>query len=198
MPAGSVTAWPGSLPVAKVPPLLVIAVGNPSRGDDALGPLLLQRLQQWLAAGMADDAENADANDDNMGNLARSLAGRLELLEEFQLQVEHVLDLQGRQRVLVMDASVGQAAGATDAFCHCYRAVPQQDDSFFSSHALSPEALLAVWPRIAGGSPPPLEVLALQGTSFELGEPLSEQAKISLEQGWQHLLRWLQAADSCI
>ena len=25
-------------------PLLVLAVGNPSRGDDALGPLLLERL----------------------------------------------------------------------------------------------------------------------------------------------------------
>ena len=33
-------------------PLLVLAVGNPSRGDDALGPLLLERLQAdgWDAA----------------------------------------------------------------------------------------------------------------------------------------------------
>ena len=29
---------------AEVPPLLVLAWGNPSRGDDALGPLLAERL----------------------------------------------------------------------------------------------------------------------------------------------------------
>lgn len=167
---------PGISHAATLPPCLVIAVGNPSRGDDALGPLLCQRLQTWL-----DDGDDA---------LARSLAGRIELLEEFQLQVEHVLDLQGRQRVLVMDASLD-----TKAPCDCYRAVARRDESF-SSHALSPEALLAVWPHVADGEPPPLDVLALRGTAFELGAPLSDTARISLEQGWQGLLCWLQAFDS--
>jgi Ni,Fe-hydrogenase maturation factor len=31
-----------------LPPVLILACGNPSRGDDALGPLLLERLQNWL------------------------------------------------------------------------------------------------------------------------------------------------------
>jgi hydrogenase maturation protease len=70
---------------------LVLAVGNPSRGDDALGPALLERLR--------------DAGVD--------AAGDVELLTDFQLQIEHALDLQGRQAVLFVDAArPGVADGA--------------------------------------------------------------------------------------
>jgi hypothetical protein len=70
--------------------LLVIAVGNRSRGDDALGPLLLDRLERWRASG----DRGAD----------------LELLEDFQLQIEHALDLAGRRLVLFVDAGTRTAA----------------------------------------------------------------------------------------
>ena len=62
-------------------PTLVFAWGNPSRGDDALGPCFLEALEA-----MAPDAT--------------------ELLTDFQLQVEHSLDLVGRQKILFVDASV--------------------------------------------------------------------------------------------
>ena len=71
----------------KVAPLLVFGWGNPSRGDDALGPLLVEQL--------ADRAQ------------AQLPAGRLECLTDFQLQVEHALDLVGRERVLFVDAAIG-------------------------------------------------------------------------------------------
>ena len=56
-------------------PLVVFAVGNPSRGDDAIGPVICGRLAIWL--------EN------------EKLTERVELIEDFQLNVEHALDLQG-------------------------------------------------------------------------------------------------------
>jgi len=65
-------------------PVVIFAVGNPSRGDDAIGPECCARLEQWLA---------------NEG-----LAERFELIEDFQLQIEHALDLQGRQLALFIDA----------------------------------------------------------------------------------------------
>jgi hydrogenase maturation protease len=65
----------------KVAPTLVLAVGNLSRGDDAAGPLLAGRL------------------------LDTNLPG-VEVLVEFQLQVEHALDLAGRERVIFIDACV--------------------------------------------------------------------------------------------
>jgi len=66
-------------------PLLVFGWGNPSRGDDALGPLFVERLR-----GMAE----------------RAGLGGMEFLEDYQLQVEHALDLVGRVRVLFVDASL--------------------------------------------------------------------------------------------
>ena len=60
---------------------LIFGYGNPSRGDDALGPLLLERL---AADGLPD----------------------IECLTDFQLQVEHALDLEGRDLVLFIDAHV--------------------------------------------------------------------------------------------
>jgi len=68
-----------------VAPLLVFGWGNPSRGDDALGPLLVEQLAGW----------------------AQKSSGRMECLTDFQLQVEHALDLVGRERVLFVDAALG-------------------------------------------------------------------------------------------
>ncbi len=68
-----------------VAPTLVLAVGNPSCGDDAVGPMLAERL------------------------LAANLPG-VEVLVEFQLQVEHALDLQARERVIFVDACVDAEA----------------------------------------------------------------------------------------
>ena len=68
------------------PGVVVFAIGNRSRGDDAIGPLLLERLAPWLEA--------------------ESQAGGFELIDDYQLQIEHALDLVGRSRVLFVDASL--------------------------------------------------------------------------------------------
>lgn len=68
-----------------IAPVLLFAVGNESRGDDALGPLLLRRIQ-----------ENASDS--------------FECLEDFQLQIEHAADLRHRQQVVFIDADVSCAA----------------------------------------------------------------------------------------
>lgn len=132
-------------------PILILACGNPSRGDDALGPLLLDRLQGWL--------ESA------------GLAAGCELIADFQLQIEHALDLVGRRLVLFIDADrqcappfVFRQAQASSALAS------------HSTHALSPEAVLAVLPRIDHEAPPPAFVLGVRGESFVLGEGLGEAA----------------------
>ena len=70
---------------APVAPTLVFGIGNPSRGDDAIGPLMIERLEREQSAGR--------------------LSG-VDLLTDFQLQPEHALDLRGRARVLFVDASL--------------------------------------------------------------------------------------------
>ena len=92
-------------------PVLVFAWGNPSRGDDALGPLFAERVESWGLAGV-------------------------ECLTDFQLQVEHALDLQGRERVLFVDASFTAPAPFSLTPIH-----PDQDASF-TTHAMTPPAVL--------------------------------------------------------
>jgi hydrogenase maturation protease len=133
-----------------IAPFLFFAVGNESRGDDAIGPLLLRELESWLVA------------NDN--------AGQFELLEEFQLQVEHAMDMKDRQLVVFIDAAIN-----TRTPFGFYRA-QANDTPVLYSHALSPEALLKVYRQFYQQEPPAVFILGVCGESFELGEGLSEQA----------------------
>lgn len=140
-------------------PLLVFGWGNASRGDDALGPLFVQQLPRLL-----DEAQRR----------------RVELLEDYQLQVEHALDLVGRERVLFVDASVDAAAPFVAAPAVAAQVVQA------ASHALSPGELLCVYGQLNGGAAPPCTLLAIRGQRFGLGEPLSASASRHL----QAALRW--------
>jgi len=134
--------------------LVVLAWGNPSRGDDALGPEFLR-----LAAAIDVAA-----------------AHRVEFVTDFQLQPEHCTDLVGRDLALFVDASV--AAPPPFAFGSV---APARDHSF-TSHAMSPGALLAAYGDAFGLSPPPAFLLAIRGERCELGEPIGASARENLRQ----------------
>jgi len=133
-----------------IAPILIFAVGNESRGDDALGPLLLRQLESWLI---------------ETGN-----AAQFEVLEEFQLQVEHAMDMKDRQLILFIDASIN-----TRKPFSFYRA-KTSDKPVLYSHALEPEALLNVYAQFYQESPPAVFILGICGEKFELGEGLSAHA----------------------
>ena len=67
-------------------PNLIFTYGNPSRGDDALGPAMFELLEKH-------QQETTEL-------------GRVKLLTDFQLQIEHAVDLQRRESVLFIDAGV--------------------------------------------------------------------------------------------
>jgi len=133
-------------------PILVFAYGNLSRGDDAVGPLLLEHIE-----GQFDGQ-------------------KVELLCDFQLQIEHALDLENRELVLFIDASVA----CENAF-DLMELHPMKDDSY-TTHAMSPAAVLQVYQSIKKQAPPPCFLLSIQTFSFELGESISEQAQANLHQ----------------
>ena len=134
--------------------MLILAVGNPSRGDDALGPLFLERLAELRE-------QRSNWND-------------VELLTDFQLQIEHAVDLENRALALFVDASVS----CPPPF-QFTRLQPVRDTSY-TSHALSPAAVLHVYQHINHVPPPPAFQLAIRGERFELGEPLSAAAEAHL------------------
>jgi hypothetical protein len=122
--------------------VLVLGWGNPSRGDDALGPLFVERLSRELGDGAAA------------------------WLTDYQLQVEHALDLAGRRRVLFVDAST-----------RC-------------------TAPFEVFQQIGAGEPPPCTLLAIRGEHFELGQPPGDAALAHLEQALQWGRGWLGRPDA--
>ena len=134
-------------------PLLVFGWGNASRGDDALGPLCIEALR----AEFAGDP-------------------RVDFLDDYQLQVEHALDLVGRRRVLFVDASLS----AEPPFTVC--AVQARADTSISTHALSAAALLEVYEDLQGTPAPACKMLAIRGEQFELGAPPSAAARAHLAE----------------
>ena len=145
-------------------PLLVLAWGNPSRGDDALGPLLAEQLAHWARL--------------------RLPAGRLECLTDFQLQIEHALDIAGRERVLLVDAALNLATPFV------VRPVTPAPQASFTTHALTPEALLKVYCDLEHTPPPPCTLLAIRAQRFELGQAPSQQALADLALALDWAIAW--------
>jgi hydrogenase maturation protease len=152
------------------PPVVVFAVGNPSRGDDALGPEICGRLEKWLEI--------------------EGLAGGVELIEDFQLQIEHSLDLVGRELALFIDA--GDNTPAPFVFERIFPSTAVAH----TSHALAPQAVLQVFRQVEGCEPPPAYVLCIRGEKFELGEPLGEPARQHADAAFSLLERLCRNPDS--
>jgi hydrogenase maturation protease len=144
------------------PRLLVLGWGNRSRGDDALGPLCVDRLRT-VFAGRRD----------------------IEFLDDYQLMVEHALDLGGRERVLLIDASLDCAPPFETLQLRAAA------DGSLGSHSLSPQALLQVYRELHDEDPPPCTLLALRGRRFELGQPPGAEALAHLEAALQWAIGWL-------
>ena len=132
-------------------PVLIFGYGNLSRGDDALGPLLLEGIR---------DKVDTDC---------------IEILTDFQLQIEHTLDLENRKLVLFIDASVSYKTAFN------FFQLKASKDNSYTTHAMSPSAILQVYQSIKKQSPPPCFLLSIQGINFELGEPLSLLAEDNLQ-----------------
>lgn len=147
-------------------PTVVFAVGNPSRGDDAIGPLLCERLAAWLAE--------------------QNLTEQVELIEDFQLNIEHALDLIGRQQAVFVDAGENTPAPFT------FERIRPAAIPSHSTHALPPQAVLQVYRQTEGSEPPPSFVLCVHGECFELGERLSPAAEACLAAGVVFLQGWLR------
>lgn len=131
-------------------PVLVFAIGNESRGDDALAPLLLRRLQ----------TEGIE---------------QVELIEDYQLQVEHITDLVERSAVLFVDADMSCTAPFH------FSGINAAHDNSYTSHAMSPAALLHAYRQVYEKDAPPAFLLRIRGYDFELGNPLTDKASANLE-----------------
>jgi len=149
-------------------PVLVLAVGNASRGDDAIGPLLAERLEAAIAMG--------------------TVGPQVEVCCDAQLMVEHALDVVGRRAVIFVDAAAsdpGRVAWAP--------VVPARGGLAVTTHSCSPGQLLRLVEGTLGEAPPPSWLLSVGGHAFELGEPLHDETARALEVAWRRLVVELRA-----
>lgn len=146
---------------------LILAWGNRSRGDDALGPLLLDRLNDRI----------------DPGKMAQR---SLECLEEFQLQLENVVDLEGRERVLFVDADPHLSAEY-----HVERVEPSDLVMSYTSHQMDPANLLSLYQQMYGAPLPTCWLLAIRATQFDLGAALTPQAYQALPKALDWVLKWI-------
>jgi hydrogenase maturation protease len=147
----------------NLPRTLIFTWGNPSRGDDAIGP----EIYNHLIANLPDGVD---------------------LLTDFQLQIEHITDLEGRDRIIFVDASV-----SAEAPFEYQRIYPEEDNSY-TTHAMSPQALLSVYRKVNGEEPPEAWLLSVRGYEFGLGKELSGQANDNIKKALLTLSRDLNTA----
>ncbi len=146
-------------------PILVFGWGNPSRGDDALGPSFVEQASALaLPEGVPE----------------------IEWLTDYQLQIEHALDLAGRSRVLFVDASLDCAAPFE------VRPLRSATERQLTTHAMSPEAVMQVYERLNGHDAPPCTMLAIRAEQFELGAAIGDSAQAHLDRALDWFTHWLR------
>lgn len=143
-------------------PVLILTWGNPSRGDDALGPALYEMLvKHKLESGELEEVD---------------------LFTDFQLQIEHAVDLEQREYVLFVDA------GLTCAKPFEMQKLRAQRDDSYTTHAMSPAAVLSVYEQVNQKTAPSAYLMTIRAYKFGLGQDMSQQAGANLQLAFRHIL----------
>ena len=152
--------------------VLVLGYGNPYRGDDGLGPLLAERVAQWLVS---------------LGEAAELWVGQ-------QLLPELAEELVNHDVAIFCDAS---AVPLEDGFLLEELDI-SSDPEGLTLHSVSPQWLLGLAQSLAGRMPKAC-LLSVEGESFDFREGLTprceERAKAALQrfQIW-----WKNGNDSAV
>ena len=139
-------------------PGLVIGCGNPGRGDDGIGPRLVELLEEraWQGAATVD------------------------LVAAFQLAPEHAADVAAHAWVVFADAAVDGPAPFD------VRPVRASAAAAFSTHVMEPGAVMAL--AAAGfNSGAAAWLLSVRGDRFGAGGTLSRRAAVNLEAALEWL-----------
>lgn len=140
--------------------VLLIGFGNPGRLDDGLGPALAAAIERLRLPGVTVDAD-------------------------YQLSVEDAAEVAKHQVVVLADAD---AAGPEPFSVR--RLEPAPDTLSFSTHSVSPGAVLAL-ARELFGAEPEAWLVGIRGYEFnEFGERLSGRAQANLDAA----VAWVAAA----
>jgi hydrogenase maturation protease len=145
-------------------PLLIYGYGNPGRQDDGLGVALVEQLEAWAQA--------------------ESIVG-LVFDTNYQLNAEDALGVAGSRAVVFVDA----AREGTEPFA--FHPLEPRGEISFSTHAMSPESVLALAAELYGARPPAW-ILAIRGHAWEPNEPPTAAALANLAAACEFLQTWFR------
>ncbi len=140
-------------------PLLIYGYGNPGRQDDGIGVALVEELEAWAKA--------------------EGLPG-LAFDTNYQLNAEDALAVAGARAVLFVDA----AREGPEPFE--FKRLTPRGEIAFSTHAMSPESVLALAAELYDARPPAW-ILAIRGYSWEPSETPTEAARSNLAAARFHV-----------
>lgn len=149
--------------------VLILGYGNPARGDDGLGPALIERLDALALK-------------------------NLETRVDYQLCVEDAMDIGDFEQVIFVDASLDVAP----PYQHCAlpeTLTPKTLDT----HSISPEALIHLARTLFGARTKASILAIRGYDFVPFSESLSAQAVLNLSAAFEYLterLRYQTAADA--
>lgn len=142
-------------------PVLVLGYGNPGRQDDGLGPAVVRELEALDLPGVSLEAD-------------------------YQLAPESAADLAVCDRAILVDAAC--SGPAPYQVRRLEPACGGGAGAGFTSHALSPEALLALC-REAYGRLPEATLVGVRGYRFAPGEGLTRRAEANKSRALEFILQ---------
>ena len=145
-------------------PVLVYGYGNPGRQDDGLGVALAEQLEAWAKA--------------------EKIPG-LVFDSNYQLNAEDALAVAESRAVVFIDAT----KEGEEPFS--FQRLDPQAMIAFSTHAMSPESVLALAAELYEARPPAW-ILAIRGHAWEPNEPPAAAGLSNLFAAREFLQGWLR------
>lgn len=132
---------------------LIIGYGNPLCGDDGIGVIAAERLDELLTRAELP----------------------VQVIVAHQLLPEMVIDIAAAELVLFIDAAVGDVPGEI-------RIVPvaPEPPGVYVGHTFTPHTLIGL-AQTVGGSMPRAVLVTITGGVFDLGAPLSAPVSEALD-----------------
>ena len=146
--------------------------GNPDRGDDAAG----EALYQWSKEYFSDQSKLADGLE-------------LRLTYDFQLEPEHIFDLDGSDLGIFIDCHSSSDKPVL------WQPIAVGSQLMFSSHSVTAESLLFLFESTLHKPAPPCYLLGIRGAEFGLGSALSNDTLKAIEQAKLQLAHRLRQRD---
>jgi hydrogenase maturation protease len=145
---------------------LIYGYGNPGRQDDAIGIMLVEKLEHW-AGSEGYDWISFDSN--------------------YQLNIEDAATISGYERVIFADASKEDFIQS-----HLLQVLQPSSRVEFTMHAVSPAFILHLCHSIYGKLPEAW-LLHVRGYEWELNEGLTVKAAQNMEYAMKEIKEFLSA-----